>query len=139
MSGATGEVASVSVGTADAGGEAVAGTGRNNLSGSTTSSVNPAANAANGIAVSSAQAARLKMQLSAEQAAGVSALTKIVSYSDHALSQIASRDSGIGVNQVAVTDAFLYPVSIQYVPSKYGPTFKYVGQNATVVVNPQEM
>ncbi len=137
MSGATSEVASVSVGTADAGGEAVAGTGRNNLSGSTTSSVNPAANATNGIAVSSAQAARLKMQLSAEQAAGVSAPTKIVSYSDHALSQIASRDSGIGVNQVAVTDAFLYPVSIQYVPSKYGPTFKYVGQNATVVVNPQ--
>lgn len=100
-------------------------------------SANSLASTANGGAVSSVQAARLNMQLSAEQAAGVSAPTQIVSYSDHAISQIASRDSGVGVNQAAVTDAFSNPVSIQYVPSKYGPAFKYVGQNATVVVNPQ--
>ena len=77
------------------------------------------------------------MQLSAEQAAGVRAPTQIVSYSDHAIAQIARRDSGIGVNQAAVVDAFSNPTAIQYVPSKYGPTFKYVGINATVVVNPQ--
>lgn len=86
---------------------------------------------------SSIQAARLNMQLSAEQAAGIRAPTSITSYSDHALTQIASRDAGIGVNQAAVNDAFANPVAIQYAPSKYGPTFKYIGQNATVVVNPQ--
>ncbi|MDY7575174.1 hemagglutinin repeat-containing protein [Actimicrobium sp. CCI2.3] len=88
-------------------------------------------------AASSMQAARLTMQLSAEQAAGVRAPTSIASYSDHALKQIAVRDAGIGVNQTAVIDAFANPVTIQYVPSKYGPTFKYTGQNATVVVSPQ--
>ncbi|GGY05811.1 polymorphic toxin-type HINT domain-containing protein [Paludibacterium paludis] len=98
---------------------------------------NPGVASASGTAVSSAQAARLNMQLSAEQAAGVKAPTQIVSYSDHAIAQIASRDSGIGVNKAAVTDAFFNPVAIHYVPSKYGPTFKYVGQNATVVVNSQ--
>ena len=81
--------------------------------------------------------ARLNMQLSAEQAAGTRAPTTITGYSNHAVTQIGSRDGGIGVSQVAVNDAFANPVSIQYVPSKYGPTFKYTGQNATVVVNPQ--
>ena len=79
--------------------------------------------------------ARLNMQLAAEQAAGTRAPTTITSYSDHAVTQIGSRDGGIGVSQSAVNDAFANPVSIQYVPSKYGPTFKYTGQNATVVVN----
>jgi hypothetical protein len=88
-------------------------------------------------AANSTQAARLNMQLSAEQAAGVRAPTSIASYSDHAITQIASRDAGIGVSQAAVNDAFANPVGIQYVPSKYGPAFKYIGQNATVVVNPQ--
>jgi filamentous hemagglutinin len=77
------------------------------------------------------------MQLSAEQAAGVRAPTSISSYSDHALQQIAGRDGGIGVSPTAINDAFSNPVAIQYVPSQYGPTFRYVGQNATVVVNPQ--
>lgn len=77
------------------------------------------------------------MQLSAEQTAGVRAPTSISSYSDHALQQVAGRDGGIGVSQAAISDAFANPTAIQYVPSKYGPTFKYVGQNATVVVNPQ--
>ena len=36
-----------------------------------------------------------------------------------------------------VDDASNNPLNIQYVPSKYGPTFWYVGQNATVVINPQ--
>ncbi|CAN5594360.1 hypothetical protein BH10PSE18_BH10PSE18_21930 [soil metagenome] len=79
--------------------------------------------------------ARLNMQLTAEEAAGTRAPATITSYSDHAVTQIGSRDGGIGVSQAAVNDAFANPVSIQYVPSKYGPTFKYIGQNATVVVN----
>jgi filamentous hemagglutinin len=81
--------------------------------------------------------ARLTMQLSAEQAAGTRTPTAITSYSEHAAAQIAGRDGGIGVSPAAVNDAFANPVSIQYVPSKYGPTFKYTGQNATVVVNAQ--
>jgi hypothetical protein len=81
--------------------------------------------------------ARLGMQLSAEEAAGAQAPTSISSYSNHALQQIAGRDGGIGVSQAAVDDAFANPTAIQYVPSTYGPTFKYIGQNATVVVNPQ--
>lgn len=75
------------------------------------------------------------MQLSAEHAAGVRAPTQITSYSDHALTQIAGRDAGICVNQAAVTDAFANPVAIQYVPSKYGPTFKYTGQKVTIMMN----
>jgi len=90
---------------------------------------------ANGLIVSSSQAARLHMQLSAEQAAGVRAPTQITSYSDHAIAQIASRDSGVGVNKAAIMYAFSNPVAIQYVPSKYGPTFRYIGRDATVVVN----
>lgn len=77
------------------------------------------------------------MQLIAEQAAGTRAPTTITSFSDHAVKQIGGRDGGIGVSQAAINDAFANPVSIQYVPSKYGPTFRYTGQNATVVVNPQ--
>jgi filamentous hemagglutinin len=85
----------------------------------------------------SVSGARLNMQLSAEQAAGVSAPTSITGYSNHAIAQIAGRDGGIGVNQAAVNDAFSNPTAVQYVPSSLGPTFKYIGQNATVVVNPQ--
>ena len=62
--------------------------------------------------------ARLNMQLSAEHAAGVRAPTTIKSYSDHAIIQINSRDSGIGVSQIAIDDAFANPVSIRYMPSK---------------------
>ncbi|WP_425495029.1 DUF637 domain-containing protein [Pandoraea commovens] len=95
-----------------------------------------AANTAAGTA-NSVSGARLSMQLSAEQSAGTRAPTSISSYSDHAIQQIAGRDGGIGVSRAAVNDAFANPTAIQYVPSKYGPTFKYVGQNATVVVNSQ--
>jgi hypothetical protein len=81
--------------------------------------------------------ARLSMRLSAEQAAGTNAPATITNYSDHAIQQIAGRDGGIGVSQAAVTDAFTNPVNIQYVPSAYGSTFRYTGQNATVVLNPK--
>ena len=79
--------------------------------------------------------ARLNMQLTAEQAAGTRAPTIITSYSDHAVRQIGGRDGGIGVSQAAVNDAFANPVIIQYIPNQYGPTFKYIVKNATVVVN----
>ena len=100
----------------------------------------PAANVApvtSGGTANLVSGARLDMQLSAEQAAGTNAPTSITSYSDHAIAQSVGRDGGIGVSQAAVNDAFANPVQIQYVPSQYGPTFKYVGQNATVVVNAQ--
>jgi filamentous hemagglutinin len=108
-----------------------AGTGGSVLNG-----VSSATNTAEGTA-NSVSGARLGMQLSAEEAAGAQAPTSISSYSNHALQQIAGRDGGIGVSQAAVDDAFANPTAIQYVPSTYGPTFKYIGQNATVVVNPQ--
>ncbi|MFT3848682.1 MAG: RHS repeat-associated core domain-containing protein [Propionivibrio sp.] len=89
------------------------------------------------IAASSLQRARLSMQLRVEQAAGARAPTEITSYSEHAIQQIAGRDGGIGVNQTAIDSAFNSPVNIQYAPSQYGPTFRYIGQDATVVVNAQ--
>jgi len=78
---------------------------------------------------------RLNMQLSAEQAAGARAPTQITGYSNHALSQIASRDGGIGVSQAALDSAWSNPSNIQYAPSPYGPTFRFTGSDATVVVN----
>jgi hypothetical protein len=75
------------------------------------------------------------MQLFAEQAARTRAPTTITSYLDHAVTQISSRDAGIGVSQAAVIDAFANQLSIQYVPYKYRQTFKYIGKDATVVVN----
>lgn len=79
--------------------------------------------------------ARLNMQLAAEQAAGTRMPTQITSYSDHALDQIAGRDGGIGVKQSALLDAWANPVKIEYVPSRYGPTFRLTGGDAVVVVN----
>lgn len=90
-----------------------------------------------GGAADAMQGLRLSQQLSAEEAAGVRAPTNIMGYSDHALDQIAGRDGGIGVSQQALEDAFSNPNTIEYAPSKYGPTFRYAGNNATVVVNPQ--
>jgi Possible hemagglutinin (DUF637)/Pre-toxin domain with VENN motif len=88
-------------------------------------------------ASSSLQGARLNMQLSAEQAAGSQAPTVISSYSEHAISRMTTRDGGVGVNQTAVADAFKNPLKIEYYPTQYGPTFRYIGKDATVNVNPQ--
>lgn len=79
--------------------------------------------------------ARLNMQLSAEQAAGTRMPPQILSYSDHALEQIAGRDGGIGVKQSALLDAWANPVKIEYVPSRYGPTFRLTGSDAVIVVS----
>lgn len=84
---------------------------------------------------SAANASRLNMQLAAEQAAGTGAPTQITSYSSHALEQIAGRDGGIGVSHSALSNAWSKPLKIEYVPSKYGPTFRYTGTDAVIVVN----
>lgn len=86
-------------------------------------------------ASSAVNAARLKMQMVAEQAAGARAPTQITSYSNHALEQFAGRDGGIGVSQSALSGAWSSPLKIEYVPSKYGPTFRYTGTDAVIVVN----
>jgi len=86
-------------------------------------------------ASSAANAAKLKMQLAAEQAAGTSAPTQINGYSSHALEQFAGRDGGIGVSQSALNSAWSSPLKIEYVPSKYGPTFRYTGTDAVIVIN----
>lgn len=96
-----------------------------------------AANGNSRAASSSLNGERLGMQLAAEEAAGVRMPTTIRSYSSHALDQIAGRDGGLGVKPAAVVDSFQNPSSIQYKPSKYGPTFSFAGSNATVIVNPQ--
>lgn len=61
--------------------------------------------------------------------------TAISSWSEHMLKQIAGRDGGIGASRAALENAFANPNSIQYAASMYGPTFRYVGNEATVVVN----
>lgn len=75
------------------------------------------------------------MQMVAEQAAGARAPTQITSYSNHALEQFAGRDGGIGVSQSALSGAWSSPLKIEYVPSKYGPTFRCTGTDAVIVVN----
>lgn len=66
---------------------------------------------------------------------GARAPTKITSYSQHALEQIAGRDGGIGISKSAMDNAWSPPLKIEYVPSKYGPTFRYTGKDAVIVVN----
>jgi hypothetical protein len=86
---------------------------------------------------SSLQGARLNLQLAAEQTAGARAPTQISSFATHLEKQIAGRDGGIGISRPALDDAFANPLNIRYAPSKYGPTFQYIGKDATIVVNPQ--
>lgn len=62
-------------------------------------------------------------------------LPKITSYSQHALEQIAGRDGGIGVSKSAMDSAWVNPLKIEYIPSKYGTTFRYTGSDAVIVVN----
>jgi len=80
-------------------------------------------------------AKRLSMQLSAEQAAGVRAPTEINSFSTHVLEQMAGRDGGRGVNLASLNDAWANPLKIEYVPTEKGPTFRYTGKDAVIVVN----
>ena len=77
------------------------------------------------------------MQLAAEDAAGVKAPVIITEYSQHAIERMTGRDGGIGVNELAVRDAFANPVEVQYYSTQYGPVFNYIGRYAAVAVNPE--
>jgi filamentous hemagglutinin len=35
----------------------------------------------------------------------------------------------------AINEAWLHPQKMEYIPSKYGPTFRLTGKNAVIVVN----
>ena len=50
---------------------------------------------------------------------------------------MTGRDGGIGVNELAVRDAFANPVEVQYYSTQYGSVFNYIGRYAAVAVNPE--
>ncbi|OUM03384.1 hypothetical protein A8M77_06965 [Variovorax sp. JS1663] len=86
-----------------------------------------------GEASSLANAARLRMQLKAEEVAGVPLPVEITGYSRHGLNQAISRD-GAGVSPDAILDAFKNPISIT---GQSGGRFMLTGKDAVVVVNGQ--
>ena len=88
-------------------------------------------------AASTLQRNRLRMQLAAEDAAGVRAPVMITEYSQHAIERMTGRDGGIGANKLAVRDAFANPVEVQYYSTQYNPVFNYIGRYAAVAVNPE--
>src|SRR4029453_15594026 len=63
----------------------------------------------------------------------------ITGYTKHAEDQIAGRDGGVGVRRDALEDAFNHPVrDVERLVDNQGRvSFKYTGENATVVVNEQ--
>jgi hypothetical protein len=63
----------------------------------------------------------------------------ITGYTKHAEDQIAGRDGGVGVRRGALEDAFNHPIRDveRLVDSQGRVSFKYTGENATVVVNEQ--
>jgi hypothetical protein len=58
---------------------------------------------------------------------------KITGYTSHGLSQAIGRDGGIGVSPAAIINAVREPVNV--VQQAANNTVKYVGKNATVVLN----
>ena len=58
---------------------------------------------------------------------------KVTGFTDHGWQQLRRRNNGIGVRLPAARDAVLNPIKIQ--KQMYGLRFKYVGKNATVVLN----
>lgn len=62
----------------------------------------------------------------------------ISGYTKHAEERIAGRDGGIGVNRDALEDAFANPIKdVERLVDEQGRvSFRYTGENATVVVNP---
>jgi hypothetical protein len=60
---------------------------------------------------------------------------EITGRTEHGEQQIQTRD-GHGVNDDAVNDAVANPTKTpRYIPDKYGGTYRYTGQNATVNLN----
>ena len=58
---------------------------------------------------------------------------KITGYTKHGTEQALGRDGGIGVSNKAITDAVNNPVKSPI--SQSGGTTKYIGKDATVVLN----
>ncbi|MGH9170158.1 MAG: hypothetical protein ACRD0Z_04730 [Acidimicrobiales bacterium] len=58
--------------------------------------------------------------------------SEITGYTDHGLQQAISRDGGLGVSQSAMEDAVANPIDVVRQASG---TFKFVGNDATVVLN----
>ena len=56
----------------------------------------------------------------------------IAGFTNHGLEQVMGRDGGIGVSDAALNDAVMSPVEIT---PQAGGAMKYVGSNATVVLN----
>lgn len=90
-----------------------------------------AAKGAAGEASSLVNAARLRMQLKAEELAGTRLPSEISGYSRHGLNQAISRD-GVGVAPSAILDAFKNPLNIT---GQSGGRFMMTGKDAVVVVN----
>ncbi|WP_342120715.1 hypothetical protein [Pseudoduganella sp. OTU4001] len=82
-------------------------------------------------AESALQAARLRMQLSAEETAGARLPGQLAGYTKHGLNQAISRD-GVGVAPHAILDAFKNPLSIS---GQSGGRFMMTGKDAVIVVN----
>jgi hypothetical protein len=60
-------------------------------------------------------------------------------YTKHAEDRIAGRDGGVGVRRDALEDAFNNPMKDveRLIDDQGRVSFKYTGENATVVVNPE--
>ncbi|WP_159520758.1 hypothetical protein [Erysipelothrix urinaevulpis] len=60
---------------------------------------------------------------------------KITRYTKHGTEQALSRDGGLGVSNEAITNTVNNPIQVVEQSSKYGPTFKYISDQAVVVLN----
>lgn len=82
-------------------------------------------------AQSALQGAQLRIQLTAEQAAGARMPAELTGYTKHGLNQAISRD-GVGVAPHSILNAFSNPLSIS---GQSGGRFMLTGRDAVIVVN----
>ena len=75
---------------------------------------------------------RLRLAAEGGAAAADAVPSEITGFTDHGLQQALSRDGGLGVSQSAMEDAVANPVDVV---RQANGTFKFVGNNATVVLN----
>lgn len=61
---------------------------------------------------------------------------EITGYTNHGQGQAEGRDGGAGVNEGAINDAVDNPVQVVTQGEGDNVTYKFVGQNATVILNP---
>jgi hypothetical protein len=66
--------------------------------------------------------------------------SRIKGFTPHGLDQVLGRDGGVGVCDSALNDAVDHPLSVvKKVDSQGRIGYRYMGQNATVVLNPDGM